>query len=492
MNHEIIGADKNVARLEDIRIQNLRELMLRWVNEYKDNIAYCLYDGEQVRNVTFQEFATDVLKVCRYYIDHGMKQAHIAMMASNSYQWLVIYFAALLTDNVCVLVNQGLDVTERIRQCTFADVTHVYADIPLDDFILDGKKPIALTYAEMTAGEPADTSEIEALDEETLCTIFFTSGTLGLSKAVMISHKNVIARMYQDIKNFPVTRTFIVLPFYHTAGLSIAMRLVVRGGMACLGRGIRYMFQDMKHLQAASFIMVPAIMEGFAKFLKSLPSPDVWPAFIGPNMKHLLVCGALPKKETNQFFTDHGFLTGTVYGLTETMGCGTTGLFDNHVVEGIGKPGVGTQLRIEDGELLISGPFVMKGYYKDPEATAQAIRDGWLYTGDLARVDEDGWYFITGRKKNVILLSNGENISPEDVEATLMECDAVIECMVYSIPKGICADIVTQNPEAAAAHVKAYNQRNPIYKQIFKANYLSEPLPKTGSGKIKRKANQYE
>ena len=132
---------------------------------------------------------------------------------------------------------------------------------------------------------------------------------------------------------------------------------------------------------------------------------------------------------------------------------------------------------------------MMKGYYKDPEETAKLFEDGWLHTGDMGYCDKDGYYYITGRKKNVIILSNGENVNPEEIEAQWGACEAIEECMVYSDGKGICADVYTTEPEIADRFIKAYNENMPLYRQVYKINYTTTPLEKTGSGKIKRKAN---
>ena len=179
------------------------------------------------------------------------------------------------------------------------------------------------------------------------------------------------------------------------------------------------------------------------------------------------------------------------YGMTETTGVGTWGRWDEAHATSVGKAYGNFQCRIHEGEILIKGPFVIKGYYKDPEETEKITDNGWIHTGDMGRCDEDGHFYITGRKKNVIILSNGENVNPEELEEILYRCPAVQECMVYGIPKGICADICTKDPETVSAYVKQYNLQVPLYRQIFKLNCTAEPLEKTGSGKIKRKENIY-
>lgn len=148
------------------------------------------------------------------------------------------------------------------------------------------------------------------------------------------------------------------------------------------------------------------------------------------------------------------------------------------------------QCCIQDGEILLKSDAVMKGYYKDPEETARVVRDGWLHTGDLGYCDECGNYYFTGRKKNTIILSNGENVNPEEIEADWSRCEAIEECLVYADEKGICADVYVSNQDQASRFIKDYNERIPRCHQVYKVFYSDRPLEKTSSGKLKRKGNK--
>ena len=128
----------------------------------------------------------------------------------------------------------------------------------------------------------------------------------------------------------------------------------------------------------------------------------------------------------------------------------------------------------------------MKSYYNDPEETAKIIKDGWLHTGDLGYCDDDGYYYITGRKKNIIILANGENVSPEEIEQELSRCEEILESRVYDDGKKICVDVYTKNEISVEEYIRKYNKTMPLYRKIYQVNCQDTPLEKTASGKIKR------
>ena len=266
------------------------------------------------------------------------------------------------------------------------------------------------------------------------------------------------------------------------------MMALFRGKTVCIGRGMKYIFMDLKTLHPTYTTLVPVMMESLEKIYKNTTTEERMKR-LGGSLKRINVAGAASKPATCQYLMDQGLILETAYGMTETAGVGTWGEWTKEAIGSIGKVGNNVQCRIKDGEILLKSDAIMKGYYKDPEETAKVIVDGWLHTGDMGYCDANGHYYITGRKKNVIILSNGENVNPEEIEAAFGACTYIEECLVYSDGKGICADVFANDPDSAAVYIKNYNESMPLYRQVYKINYSSEPLPKTSSGKIKRKEN---
>ena len=188
----------------------------------------------------------------------------------------------------------------------------------------------------------------------------------------------------------------------------------------------------------------------------------------------------------------NGFVVNQCYGMTETFGDGILNFTQtaDHM-SAVGKPDDHCEYQLDEtGEICIRGNSVMLGYYKDPEATAEVIdKDGWFHTGDLGRIDEDGYYYITGRKKNLIILANGENVSPEELEHKLAVCPAVQECIVKEKSQKICAVVYCAKEQQAEVKdfITECNRTLPLYKRISAVEFTAEPLPRNALGKLLRK-----
>ena len=464
----------------------IKEILTKSKNA-PEKTAFSLYDGENLENISYSQFADDVLSAVGYFDEKNIHGAHIALIAPNSYKWMVTFFAIIASHNVAVPMNPDLSDDLLQWQCDKADITLICSDNEQIGAVCNNLPVIC--FDNLHGEKPASVETLYEHDHDEVAIMLFTSGTTGKSKVVMhslgnywncISHRDC-AREGQGVELFS-------LPFYHIGPIrKILIQLYHLAGVA-IGRGTKYVFMDMVKLNPTQITTVPTVAESLVKLTRRA-TPDKMRNYVGDKFEAMMVVGAILKPEIAQSLMDRGIKMYIQFGMTETVGDGTWCAVDDQHVGSIGKQNEGVTIRLEDGEILVKSPGVMKGYYKDPEETAKVIVDGWLHTGDLARRDEDGYLYICGRKKNVIILSNGENVNPEEIEAAFSYCGAIDECMVYSDGKGICADIFTKDQETVEAFVKAYNGTMPMYRQVYKVNYMDEPLPKTGSGKIKRKEN---
>lgn len=470
----------------------LKNILRRFLKDYQTREAFALYDGKNVYSVSFGKFGRDILSIMGYFQEKKITGKHIAIAAENSYKWYVAFFAVLASGNVAVLLNQNLTEEELIIQCDFADVRYILGGKEIREKSVDGTALKWLEWEMMSNAPLPKLNEVDCPEERKLSCLLFTSGTLGSNKAVMLSAGNMEICMSDVMDKFNVRRTLLLLPLYHISGIGGTLYILSAGNTVCIGRGLKYLYQDLAVLNPDHLSMVPGIMDSMVKILKRCQKLEKRKEYIGTRLKYLGVGGASSSERVLRYLLEEGFELSTGYALSETTGNGMMGWVLKDKLKSIGRPMEGIECRIVDGEILLSGRAVMLGYYKDPEATEKAIQNGWLHTGDLGYQDEDGWYYLTGRKKNVIILSNGENVSPEQLEELLYRCKYILECMVYSVRKGICADVYTLEQSAVASYIREYNRNVPTYHQIFRVNYYNTPLEKTGSGKIKRKENRYE
>lgn len=468
----------------------MKDLVYKFKNIGEEKVAFSLYDGEKVTDVTYGQFAEDIYRTAGYFVEQQIKNKHVAIAAQNSYRWLTVFFALVVTGNKVILLNQDLPADILQQQCEMADVSLVcYQDCEMVDKI----KMVPLLQFDAIYGECriSETDFCEQDQDETLI-MMFTSGTTGKSKVVEITSGNVWYSMKNLDPSYEVKgmeRLFTPIPFYHIAGLTTVLEAFNQEKTECIGRGMRHIFADMPMLNPTTINAVPSIVESLLKIFKRAKTHEERAKYVGNSLSLICVSGAVLRPSVSKFIKEQNIEISVYYGMTEITGAATWTMLEEDNLGVTGKFCKYAEYCFKDGELLLKGPTLMKGYYKDPEETEKVIGDGWIHTGDMGYCDEDGILYLTGRKKNVIILSNGENVNPEEVEAFLGECNQVEECMVYSDGKGICADIYTKNLEVVSAFVRKYNEEVPMYRQIYKINYSENPLPKTGSGKIKRKGN---
>lgn len=472
----------------------LKQLLTAFLAAGTETAAFSIYDGSRLTRICYGQFARDILKMAGYFKSHGIHRRHIALAAANSYQWLVAFFAITASGNVAVLLNPLLSQDILLWQCKKADVSFVCGDASVTGPLQSAQPDLpCIPFAELETAAALPLEEVHQAKPEDTLVLLATSGTTGESKFVEFTCTNLQTAGDECAAGFSdpdLGSFYLILPLFHVGGLVCTLSIFHQCKLLCMGRGPMYMFSDMAALNPAMTTMVPSMMDSLERILRNTATPEGRQKYIGSNLKLFYVGAAVPKPSVCHSLMKMGIRMATGYGLTESAGIGHRGQFDEQHLGTIGKTCGSMQACIRNGEILLKGKPVMKGYYKDPAATARIMENGWLHTGDLGYCDGDGYYYITGRKKNVIILSNGENVNPEEIEAKFSECPHILECMVYSDSKGIRAEVYTQNEDSARQFIRAYNDTMPTYRQVYKVEYTAVPLEKTGSGKIKRKENR--
>lgn len=372
-----------------------------------------------------------------------------------------------------------------------------------------------------------------------LSLILFTSGTTSLAKAVMLTQTNILVSVNAVSKIIDATPkdvSLAILPFHHTFGALSLMYFLAGGSCNVFCDGLRYIQDNLKEYKVTAFICVPLLLEsmykkimyqiekqGKAKTVRFGLALSKFLLTFGIDIRRKLFkdiidnlgglrmaisgASALDPK-VQKAFNDFGIRTSQGYGLTETAPvltgpsanmdkCGSCGTSIPNVEVKINEP---NEKGI--GEIIARGPNVMLGYYEDEDSTNEVIKNGWFYTGDLGYMDKDGFFFITGRKKNVIVLKNGKNVFPEELEVLLSKFSYINECMVFGYPKGddlIVSVKIVYNKKALGGNlneeqikeliwqdIKDLNKDLPTYKHIKNLIITEEPMIKTTTAKIKR------
>lgn len=466
----------------------IQKLVDQFAKDNKTRIAFKLYDGKKIKDINYKQFAEDILCATSFLKEKAIVKEHIALIGTNSYEWLVTFFSIIASGNIAVLLNQDLPKYVQKKQCKLADVSVVCGDKALIDNLVD--TGLEIPYENINGKEPISIQDIEDGAKEDTTILMFTSGTTEKSKIVEITYENMYSSVTSMDNVFSLAETekiMTILPMYHIAGLRGVLAMLYRYKTLCIGRGVMYLFKDMQIFSPSYIQLVPMIADSMVKIMKHTPQRDVREKYFGKDLKRICIGGATVDTSVCKYLMEEGFIIDSGYAMTETTGVGTWGQWDEKHFNTIGKLSGELECKIEDGELLFRGPSIMKGYYKNKEETEKTVKDGWLHSGDLGFCDQDGYYYITGRKKHLIVMKNGEKVNPEEMEAYFKTCEAILECFVYYNGSVICIDLYTKNEESARKFIEEYNAEMPLAYQVRKIKYCSEPLKKTGSGKMIRK-----
>lgn len=442
---------------------------------------------------------------------------HIAIIGATSYSWITAYYGIVNGGSVAVPLDANLPAEDLCELIDRADVTTLVYD--------ESKAAVAQMAAEkcqelsniiaMEAGTAVpDTlymwdliahAEEKAAYEpkpEDLATIMFTSGTTGKSKGVMLTHRNLAENATAlDMGYEPGTVLMSVLPIHHAYCLSMdILKGTSVGAVICINDSLLRVAKNIKLFEPNMILMVPLMVETLAKKLEEaslIPAPLVKIKVFGKQFHTICSGGAYLNPAYIDLFKKYGIKILQGYGMTECAPVISTNCNSASKAGSIGKCMPNCEVRIVDEEIQVKGSSVMQGYYKMPEETAQTLEDGWLKTGDLGYIDEEGFLFLTGRKKNLIITPNGENVSPEEIENKLGENRLVQEVLVRDSEGVIEAEIFPDHEYASKKKIKDvqaklqeiiddYNKTAPLYKRVFKLKVRDVEFEKNTTKKIKR------
>ena len=496
----------------------IREILVQSAAKYgdKDVIRYKKGKNEIVCK-TYGQLKADSEKFSAVLKGFGEQGKHIALTGMTTYEWITAYLGITGSGSVAVPLDVSLPAEEMCELIDRADATVFVADqIRADVIAIVKERCPQLKY--VISMQKAETSDgiysfWELMDQEEagfsyepqpdqLTTIMFTSGTTGKSKGVMLTHRNLAENATcLDMKIPEETVLLSVLPIHHAYCLAMdILKGMSNGSTICLNDSLMRMAKNIKLFKPNMILMVPLMIETMAKKLEAAEGMDpklVKQAVFGEQFHTICSGGAyLPPAMLDLFAKyDIDILQG--YGMTECSPVISTTVSWNIRKGTVGQLIPNCEAKVVDEELWVRGSSVMQGYYKMPEETAETLVDGWLRTGDLGYVDEEGFVYLTGRKKNLIITKNGENVSPEELENKLGEHRLICEILVRESEGVIEAEIFpdfeyVKQQEIVDVQAKLqelideYNAGAPAYKRVYRLKIRETEFAKTPSKKIKR------
>lgn len=503
----------------------IRDILEDSVKKFADIKAVKWLKKKDILERSYSELMDNVIAIRKSLLAEGFKGKHISMIGTSSVEWIESYLAIITGNTVAVPLDAGLPAEDLIDLINRSDSEALFLS-PKNISLLEGilaecpklrkvwllqeEEPDSLyektaSLAGLKAASANSSTDADRPAPDDVATIIFTSGTTGKSKGVMLTQDNLAANVLSvDYTTEPGSILLSVLPIHHAFCLVMDwLKGFSLGTTICINDSLLHMVKNMGVFKPQVMLMVPMMIETIYKRLASvdpaIPKKAVADNVFGGNLKIIFTGGAHLDPYYIGEFAEYGVEVLEGYGMSECSPVISSNTPETHKAGSIGKPLPNAEIKFENGEILVKGSSVMKGYYQMPEETAETLKDGWLHTGDKGYMDEDGFLFINGRVKNLIILSNGENISPEEIENKLALDALVGEVIVTGEDNGLAARIYPDQDVVAAkgldeeaiktalqAFIDQYNKKQPTYRQITGLIIRKNPFIRSSTKKIKR------
>ena len=477
--------------------KNIKEIIYNSAKKYADHIAFIIKHQEgknkTYENITYKTFLDQINSLGTKLFNMGLKNKRIAVLGRNRYEWALGHLTNLLGGIISVPLDKDLQVDELESSLIRSKADAIFFDekyiekieeiksrnnTNLKEYICMSKLPgyddiHTLREEGKKLLEDGNKEYISAkINENEMNILLFTSGTTSKSKAVMLSQKNIASNVYamQKVEGiYDTDSNLAFLPFHHIFGSTALIVMLACGVRTSFPDGLRYVAQNLKEYEVSVFVGVPLLVEAiYNKVMKEIEKQGKTKLIkaatkvsnfllkfhidirrklfkqiidnLGGKMRFVISGGAPLDPEVQKGFNNFGIRMIQGYGLTETSPviCAENDFKTRNGSIGVPMENVTVEIVNKDengiGELRAKGPNVMLGYYENEEETNKVLKDGWFYAGDLGYMDKDGFIFITGRQKNMIVLKNGKKVFPEEVETLVNRIDIVEECMVFGMP----------------------------------------------------------
>ena len=541
------------------RLESIRDIINNSNNKYKDAIAIQEKKNKKIVSYTYEQLRNDVYALGTKLIDMGLKDKHIAIVGENSYNWIVSYLAIITGVGVAVPLDKELDSEQISKLLEKGDASAVLFSkgflSSIDEIIENSKLEFAaclndtdkytdvqtlINEGRQLINEGSTVYEDSIVNVNELNVIMFTSGTTGFNKGVMISQNNLLVNIEQSCKAFGIYHsTVAVLPFHHIYENVCGMMAPIAIGMNLfINDSLKYLSKNLKLVKPELEIMVPLFLETMEKSIrvelkrmnleKTFENSIKFSNFLlkfgidlrrllfrkvhanfGGKLKAIVCGGAALKPELITFFGDIGITIHNGYGITECTPLISVNLNKKGDHFSVGKIFSSCQVKIDNkneegiGEILVKGPNVMMGYYKDDESNEKSFTNGWFRTGDYGSIDADKNLVICGRKKNLIVLSNGKNVHPEELEGYIYEMMPYVkESLVYIDKNKKGSEVIStyvyldqdfssgksleELESILKEDLKKVNKKLPSFKKIQHIYIKEEEFEKNSSKKIIR------
>lgn len=537
--------NKNYPLHEVKSYESFREIFEDRKNRLPDTALFkwTVKGKDEPDGVTSIQFWNDVMDMGTWMFENGYKEKTFVMLGDTSYEWILAYIAITCGGSVAVPLYKALTATELLYYAKDCDCECIvyskdYEDtakevagtlniplILLDDLLKKRDEGAKLRKSGVNTYTDYD------LDPDRLSVIVYTSGTTGRSKGVMLTQRNMALNTAATCRLSDFSGNSVhAIPMHHVFGIALVLLMtVISGETVYINISLRNFFTDMEKGQPRLMVVVPLLMnyiytflfkeaerQGIAEKVKKQIEENRRNNLTDAAAKRkmfssildklggkleIVLCGGAPlDPEVVSGFDDFGIMALAGYGITECAPVISAARDVFHKPNSVGTIIDICEVKIEDpdakgcGEICARGPHVMLGYYHMEEETKEAMRGGWFHTGDIGRIDEDGQLYITGRKKNLIILSNGENVSPEELEAKIQAIPLVEEVVVYGQDEMIKAQIypdqdyleknnITDPMALLSEEVEKINKQMPLYKRIEKLSIRKNPFERTSSTK---------